>query len=70
MEKIVFFGLVIPILGFVFYLGATAIMKGMSAKNDNKENENPENNEIENLSEVKENFRRLVFFHQPKFFIS
>ena len=32
MEKIIFFGLVIPILGFVLYLGATAIMKGFSAK--------------------------------------
>ena len=33
MEKIIFFGLVIPILGFVLYLGATAIMNGFSAKN-------------------------------------
>ena len=33
MEKIIFFGLVIPILAFVLYLGATAIMKGVSAKN-------------------------------------
>ena len=32
MEKIIFFGLSIPILAFVFYLGATAIMKGFSAK--------------------------------------
>ena len=32
MEKIIFFGLVIPIIGFVLYLGATAIMKGFSAK--------------------------------------
>ena len=55
MEKIIFFGLVIPILGFVLYLGGTAIMKGISAKNANKENENSENNEIENFSEVKKN---------------
>ncbi len=40
MEKIIFFGLVIPILGFVLYLGATAIMKGFSAKSANKANEN------------------------------
>ena len=39
MEKIIFFGLVIPILGFVLYLGATAIMKGFSAKSANKVNE-------------------------------
>ena len=55
MEKIIFFSLVIPILGFVLYLGATAIMKGFSAKNANKENENSENNEIENSSDVKKN---------------
>jgi len=35
MEKIIFFGLAIPILGFVFYLGGTAIMKGFKAKVDN-----------------------------------
>ena len=55
MEKIIFFGLVIPILAFVLYLGVNAIMKGMSAKNANKENENSENKEIENSSEVKKN---------------
>ena len=38
MEKIIFFGLAIPILVFVLYLGGNAIMKGMSAKNSNKEN--------------------------------
>ena len=53
MEKIIFFGLVIPIFGFVLYLGVNAIMKGMSAKNANKETENPENKETENSSEVK-----------------
>ena len=36
MEKIIFFGLVIPIFVFVLYLGGTAIMKGFSAKNANK----------------------------------
>ena len=55
MEKIIFFGLVIPIFGFVLYLGGNAIMKGMSAKNANKENENLENNEIENSSDTKKN---------------
>mgnify|MGYP001407546069 CR=1 FL=1 len=48
MEKIIFFGLVIPIFAFVLYLGGNAIMKGMSAKNANKESENLENDEIEN----------------------
>ena len=55
MEKVIFFGLVIPIFAFVFYLGGNAIMKGMSAKNANKENEKSENIEIENSSEVKNN---------------
>ena len=55
MEKIIFFGLVILIFAFVLYLGVNAIMKGMSAKNANKENENSENNEIENSSGVKKN---------------
>ena len=44
MEKIIFFALVIPILVFVLYLGGNAIMKGMSAKNTNKENKEDEEN--------------------------
>ena len=36
MEKIIFFVLVIPIIGFVLYLGANAIMKGFSAKEANR----------------------------------
>ena len=55
MEKIIFFGLVIPIFGFVLYLGGNAIMKGMSARNANKEDENLRNNEIETSSDVKKN---------------
>ena len=47
MEKIIFFGLVIPILGLVLYLGATAIMKGFSAKSANKANESSENDKID-----------------------
>ncbi len=52
MEKIIFFGLVIPILAFVLYLGGNAIMKGMSAKNANKENKDMESNEKENSSNI------------------
>ena len=57
MEKIIFFGLVIPIIGFVLYLGATAIMKGFTAKEANrteKEENNIEDKEdlqSDNLSE-------------------
>ena len=36
MEKIIFFALVIPIIGFVLYLGATAIMNGFRAKEANR----------------------------------
>ena len=36
MEKIIFFGLAIPIIVFVLYLGATAIMKGFSARETNR----------------------------------
>ena len=50
MEKIIFFGLVIPILGFVLYLGATAIMKGFSAKNANKTENNIDNDVTEEFS--------------------
>ena len=55
MEKIIYFGLVIPIFGFILYLGVNAIMKGVSAKNANKDNQNLENNEIENSSDIKKN---------------
>ena len=44
MEKIIFFGLAIPILAYVLYLGGTAIMKGFSAKEANRvEKEETEN---------------------------
>ena len=36
MEKIIFFGLIIPILIFVVYLGGRAIMTGFSAKSSNR----------------------------------
>mgnify|MGYP005651610527 FL=1 len=65
MEKIIFFGLAIPILGFVFYLGGTAIMKGFKAKVENRPekpeeeqqiNQNPNgdnlSNEITKLNEL------------------
>jgi len=49
MEKIIFFSLVIPIFGFVLYLGATAIMKGFSAKSANRSEENIEDQNFGNL---------------------
>ena len=66
MEKIIFFALVIPILAFVLYLGAKAIMEGSSARsakkayensNEEKFDENPDegnqlSDEIERLNQL------------------
>ena len=61
MEKIIFFCLVIPILGFVLYLGGNAIMKGMSAKNTNKVNrENEENiNSLDEEVQISDEIEKL-----------
>ena len=56
MEKIIFFGLIIPILIFVVYLGGRAIMTGFSAKSSNKSYADIESDENkENLSNNSEN---------------
>jgi uncharacterized protein YcbK (DUF882 family) len=55
MEKIIFFGLVIPIFAFVLYLGVNAIMKGTEAKNALKQQESLKNDENENSFENKKN---------------
>tara|TARA_B100001093_G_scaffold178595_1_gene171139 strand:+ start:1443 stop:1706 length:264 start_codon:yes stop_codon:yes gene_type:complete len=67
MEKIIFFGLVIPIFIFVIYLGVRAIMTGSSAKSANKldsDNENVEEenslNNSENLSKELNNLNKLL----------
>ena len=47
MEKIIFFGLVIPIMAYVLYLGGMAIMNGFKSKEANraeKEEVKSENN--------------------------
>ena len=62
MEKIIFFGLVIPIMGFVLYLGVTAIMKGFDAKEANRsENkEDPDNIELSNdISQLSNEITKL-----------
>ena len=44
MEKIIFFGLVIPIMAYVLYLGGMAIMNGFKSKEVNRvEKEEAEN---------------------------
>ena len=55
MEKIIFFALALPILGFVFYLGGTAIMKGFKAKVDNR----PEELDKEDVIDASSNSDRL-----------
>ena len=56
MEKIIFFGLVIPILFFVLYLGTRAIMSGVSAKQANQANDDKEDNGIDdNIGEPNTN---------------
>ena len=51
MEKIIFFGLVIPIFLFVFYLGGRAIMTGFSAKSANKSQSEIDLDERESLED-------------------
>ena len=46
MEKIIFFGLVIPIMAYVLYLGGKAIMNGFKSKEANRAEK--EEDEIEN----------------------
>ena len=63
MEKIIFFCLAIPIIAFIFYLGASAIMTGFIAKDSNRsekeENDNTNltvnNNQLSNeLTKINE----------------
>ena len=59
MEKIIFFGLVIPIMAYVLYLGGMAIMNGFKSKEANRvekekaesENNIDTSNQNNNLSE-------------------
>ena len=50
MEKVIFFGLVIPIFLFVFYLGGRAIMSGFSAKSANRSQSEVDLDEKESLN--------------------
>ncbi|MDC0046284.1 SHOCT domain-containing protein [Candidatus Pelagibacter sp.] len=54
MEKIIFFGLVIPIIAYVLYLGATAIMEGFKAKEANRA-EKEEDVQDDNLNTISKN---------------
>ena len=60
MEKIIFFGLVIPIFAFVLYLGVSAIMKGSQAKSALKEEANLKNDEFESSLDNKKNLSEEI----------
>ncbi len=60
MEKIIFFGLVIPIFAFVLYLGVSAIIKGSEAKSALKEEVNLKNDENENSLDNKKNLSEEI----------
>ena len=60
MEKLIFFGLVIPILIFVVYLGGRAIMTGFNAKSSNKSDSEIEtNNNADNSENLTEKLNKL-----------
>ena len=49
MEKIIFFAIALPIIGFVFYLGSKAIMEGFKAKDDNRVEKTEKNEVVDTL---------------------
>ena len=62
MEKIIFLGLAIPILGFILYLGASAIMKGFAAKEANrseKEQNDSKTNLPDNSDQISDELSKL-----------
>ena len=60
MEKIIFFGLIIPILLFVVYLGGRAIMTGFSAKSSSKSDSEIEiNNNADSSENLSEELNKL-----------
>ena len=67
MEKIIFFSLVIPIMGFVLYLGATAIMKGFDAKEANRSENKKDIDNIElsnDISQLSNEITKLNELHK------
>ena len=61
MEKIIFLGLSIPILGIVFYLGATAIMSGFNAKEANRAKNDTEDGQAlsSDINNISDEFSKL-----------
>ena len=52
MEKIIFFGLVIPIMAYVLYLGGMAIMNGFKSKEANRVEKEQSESETGEISET------------------
>ena len=51
MEKIIFFGLVIPIMAYVLYLGGMAIMNGFKSKEANRAEKEQSERETDEISD-------------------
>tara|TARA_B100000900_G_scaffold392650_1_gene388362 strand:+ start:1514 stop:1774 length:261 start_codon:yes stop_codon:yes gene_type:complete len=67
MEKIIFFAIALPILGFVIYLGGNAIMKGFKAKAENSPDDSEEKeNEFSAVStnDLSSEITKLKELHQ------
>ena len=52
MEKVIFFGLVIPIMAYVLYLGGMAIMNGFKSKEANRVEKEQSESETGEISET------------------
>ena len=52
MEKIIFFGLVIPIMAYVLYLGGMAIMNGFKSKEANRDEKEEDESKGRETSET------------------
>ena len=52
MEKIIFFGLVIPIMAYVLYLGGMAIMNGFKSKEANRAEKDQSETKTDETSET------------------
>ena len=55
MEKIIFLSLALPVLGFVLYLGISALLKGFKAKNDKLLEETKNEKEVNDSSKFTNN---------------
>ena len=52
MEKIIFFGLVIPIMAYILYLGGMAIMNGFKSKEANRAEKDQSESKTDDIGET------------------